>query len=45
MNFQIFDPFKMVKANDKVMSPGYLGEIRDFAAVAVGLGLRAVGDA
>lgn len=45
MNFQIFDPFKQVKPNDKILSTGYLGEIRDFAAVALGLGLRAVGDA
>lgn len=43
MSFQIFDPFKNIKV-DRNLTAGYLGEIRDFAAIALGLGLRAVGD-
>ncbi len=45
MGFQIFDPFKNVKINDRVLGSDYVSEIRDFAAVALGLGMRAVGDA
>jgi type IV pilus assembly protein PilM len=44
MNFQIFDPFKMVRPNERNLSNGYLSEIRDFASIALGLGLRASGD-
>jgi type IV pilus assembly protein PilM len=45
LNFQIFDPFKMVRVNDRNLNTGFISEIRDFASVAVGLGLRAAGDA
>jgi len=45
MNFQIFDPFKAIRVNDKNLSSGFISEIRDFASIAVGLGLRAAGDA
>ncbi len=45
MGFQIFDPFRTMKVNDKNMTSEFLSEIRDFAATAVGLGLRAQGDA
>jgi len=38
------DPFFNVKANSKVFSADYLSQIRDFSAVAVGLGLRQIGD-
>jgi type IV pilus assembly protein PilM len=44
MGFQIFDPFRSVKVNDRVMTPDYTNEIRDFASVALGLGMRAAGD-
>lgn len=40
-----FDPFLGLKVNSKDFSPEYLNQIRDFAAVAVGLGLREIGDA
>lgn len=39
------DPFASVKYNSKTLSPGYLADIRDFAAVSIGLGLRKQGDA
>jgi type IV pilus assembly protein PilM len=45
MGFQIFDPFKSVRLNDRNLTAGYVSEIRDFASIAVGLGLRASGDA
>lgn len=45
MGFQIFDPFRNVKINEKNMSGDFTSEIRDFAAVALGLGMRAAGDA
>lgn len=41
---EIFDPFLNVKCNEKNISPQYLNEVREFAAVAVGLGLRKVGE-
>lgn len=44
MGFQIFDPFRSVKVNDRVMTHDYTSEVRDFAAVALGLGMRSVGD-
>ena len=43
LNFQIFDPFKEVKMG-RAMTANFVSEVRDFAAVAVGLGLRAKGD-
>lgn len=45
LNFEIFNPFKSVRINEKVFTSGYINEIRDFAAIAIGLGLRASGDA
>lgn len=45
MGFQIFDPFRNVKVNDRIMTHDYTAEIRDFASVALGLGMRASGDA
>lgn len=45
VNFQIFDPFRAVKVSEKNMSAGYISEIRDFAAISLGLGLRVHGDA
>jgi type IV pilus assembly protein PilM len=44
MNFQIFDPFKAVRVDDRVLSHEYVSEIRDFAATAMGLGMRTMGD-
>jgi type IV pilus assembly protein PilM len=40
----ILDPLKSVRINEKNLHPSFVAEIRDFAAVAVGLGLRSVGD-
>lgn len=45
MGFQVFDPFRSVKVNGRAIGNDYLAEIRDFAAIAVGLGMRAQGDA
>ncbi len=45
MGFQIFDPFRNVKMNDRLLNPDYVSEVRDFASIAMGLGLRATGDA
>jgi type IV pilus assembly protein PilM len=39
------DPFFNIKTNTKSFSQDYLNQIRDFAAVSIGLGLREVGDA
>jgi type IV pilus assembly protein PilM len=39
------DPFFNIKTNPKVFSAEYISQIREFSAVAVGLGLRAAGDA
>ena len=39
-----FDPFYAIQVDKKVFSSAYLDQIRDFAAVAVGLGLRQAGD-
>lgn len=36
------DPFYKIKTNPKDFSKSYLNQIRDFAAVAIGLGLREV---
>ena len=41
---EVFDPFMNIKFNEKILTPQYLGEVREFASVAMGLGLRAVGD-
>lgn len=45
LNFEIFDPFRNVRVNEKILAPDYVSEIRDFASISVGLGLRAIGDA
>jgi type IV pilus assembly protein PilM len=42
---EIFDQFLNIKFNEKTLNPQYIGEIREFAAVAMGLGLRRMGDA
>jgi type IV pilus assembly protein PilM len=44
MNFQIFDPFRSVEINTKTLTPSFISEVRDFAATAVGLGMRVTGD-
>jgi len=44
LKFEIFDPFRKIKVNERSLSQAYVSEIRDFAALAVGLGLRTVGD-
>ncbi len=44
MGFQIFDPFRSVKLNDRMLSSDYVSEIRDFASIALGLGMRLPGD-
>ena len=45
MGFQILDPFRNVKLNNRSFSPDYVSEIRDFASIAMGLGMRTQGDA
>ena len=44
MSFQIFDPFRAVRINDKNLNSEFVSEIRDFASTSVGLGMREVGD-
>lgn len=44
LGFEILDPFRNVKVNSRLMTPQYVGEVRDFAAIAMGLGMRAIGD-
>lgn len=39
-----FDPFAAIKYNAKNISTNYLAEVRDFASVALGLGLRKIGE-
>lgn len=39
------DPFFNIKVNDRKFSQDYLSQIRDFASIAVGLGIRMPGDA
>ncbi|MCB0364809.1 MAG: type IV pilus assembly protein PilM [Bdellovibrionaceae bacterium] len=45
LQVEIFDPFINLAYNDKVFSPDYISQIRDFSAVAMGLGMRELGDA
>ena len=40
----ILDPLRNVRINERNLNPGFVSEIRDFCAVAVGLGFRTVGD-
>jgi type IV pilus assembly protein PilM len=41
---ETLDPFASVGYNPKSLTPDYLADIRDFAAVSLGLGLRKLGD-
>lgn len=45
LRLEVFNPFKGIKVSDKNLTPNYINEIRDFSAIAVGLGLRLTGDA
>lgn len=38
------DPFHRIKYHEKAFTPDFISEIRDFSAIAVGLGLRTAGD-
>ena len=38
------DPFTRIKYHDKAFTPDFISEIRDFAAISIGLGLRTAGD-
>lgn len=40
----LFDPLKSVKVNERSLNPTFISEIRDFSAIALGLGMRAVDD-
>lgn len=44
LNFELFDPFRNVKIGGRTLTQSYVNEIRDFAAVALGLGMRSTGD-
>lgn len=44
LGLETFNPFARVKSSAKKMEPGELERMAPFAAVAVGLGLRQVGD-
>lgn len=39
-----FDVFRDVKLNSRNISDGFAADIRDFAAIAIGLGMRSLGD-
>lgn len=41
---ELMDPFANIKYNQKNLNPGYIQDIRDFASVSMGLGLRKQGD-
>lgn len=41
---EIFDPFFNVNYNKNAFSPSYISEIKDYASIALGLGLRKIGD-
>lgn len=41
---EVLDPFHRIGANSKNLTSSYLAEVRDFASVAIGLGLRQKGD-
>ena len=45
-NFEVerFDPISHIKVNSKNLSPEFVEHIRDVSALAIGLGLRKVGD-
>lgn len=40
----VMDPLRNVRINERNLSPSFVSEIRDFSAVALGLGFRSVGD-
>ncbi len=42
--FEPFNPFAKIKANPKKFSKDYLNQIKHFAAIATGLGIRQSGD-
>lgn len=44
MPCEIFDPFQKIKYDKRAFSNAYVADIREFAGVAIGLGLRKVGD-
>ncbi|MGE4133251.1 MAG: type IV pilus assembly protein PilM [Bdellovibrionales bacterium] len=44
LNCEGMDPFRAIKVNERSLSLDFISDIRDFAGVAVGLGLRAPGD-
>ncbi len=41
---ELLDPFLTIKTNPKSFAPSYIDQIRDLAAIAIGLGLRTVED-
>ena len=41
----IFDPFFNIGHDEKNLSPDYVAQVRNYCSVAIGLGLRTVGDA
>ncbi|MCC7406201.1 MAG: type IV pilus assembly protein PilM [Bdellovibrionales bacterium] len=45
LQVEVFDPFINISYNDRVFSPDYISQIRDFSSVAMGLGMRELGDA
>jgi type IV pilus assembly protein PilM len=44
LSYELFDPLRRVKVSSRSVQTDFISEIRDFASVAIGLGLRAVGD-
>lgn len=44
INCDPLDPFNRIKYHEKSFTPDFISEIRDFAAISMGLGLRTSGD-
>jgi type IV pilus assembly protein PilM len=44
IQMEILDPLRGIKINERNLSPSFVSEIRDFAAISLGLGFRTVGD-
>ncbi len=44
LSCEMFNPFQNIGFNDQSLSMSYISQIKDFAAVAMGLGLRKDGD-
>jgi type IV pilus assembly protein PilM len=44
IHMETLDPLRAVKINERTLNPAYVNEIRDYAAIAIGLGFRSVGD-